>query len=98
MVEKKAAVVLGWDLTTRLVGRTLEFRLTDREGEAVDRAIGSLYLAIPDAAENINLPLKEVAAGVYKITLPDDFIGAIQTRLEFERDGARLNRQLLLNL
>lgn len=97
MVEKKAAAVLGWNVSTSLEGRILTFSLTDRDGRAVDRAVGSLYLAIPNAAENINLSLQEVAAGVYTITLPADFIGAIQTRLEFERDGARLNRQLLLN-
>ena len=97
-VEKRAAIVLGWKLSTELVGRTLRFRLLDREGKVVDRAVGSLYLAIPGAAENIHIPLQEVAAGVYQVDLPGDFTGAIQTRLEFERDGARLNRQLLLNL
>lgn len=97
-VEKRAAIVLGWKLSTELVGRTLRFRLLDREGQAVDRAVGSLYLAIPGAAENIQIPLQEVAVGVYQVTLPDDFTGAIQTRLEFERNGARMTRQLLLNL
>lgn len=98
MVEKRAATVLGWKVTTELEGRTLKFRLTDREGNPVAKAVGFLYLAIPGAAENINIPLKEVAAGVYQVNLPADFKGAIQTRLEFEQDGARLNRQLLLNL
>jgi nitrogen fixation protein FixH len=97
MVEKRAAIVLGWNLSTRLEGRTLEFSLTDRDGGVVDRATGFIYLAIPDAAENINLPLKEIAAGLYQVTLSKDFSGAIQARLEFELDGARLNRQLLLN-
>ena len=98
MVEKRAASVLGWVLSTELVGRTLVFRLQDGEGAPVDRAIGSLYLAIPGAGENIHISLQEVAAGVYQVNLPDDFTGAIQTRLEFVREGARLNRQLLLNL
>ena len=97
MVEKKAAVVLGWDLTTRLKGRTLEFHLTGHDGAAVERAVGSLHLAIPNMAENINIPLRETAAGVYLVTLNKEITGAIQARLELERDGARLNRQLLLN-
>jgi nitrogen fixation protein FixH len=97
MVEKRAATVLGWNLSTSLEGRTLEFRLTDRDGRVVERAIGSLYLAIPDAAENVNLPIEEVTAGFYQVTLGKYFSGTIQARLEFERDGARLNRQLLLN-
>ena len=97
LVEKRAASVLGWALSTDLEGRLLTFRLKDREGMPVDRAVGSLYLAIPGAAENVNIPLKEVGNGVYQVTLNSAFKGAIQTRLEFERDGARLNRQLLLN-
>ena len=98
MVEKRAATVLGWQLSTELDGRTLQFRLHDRDGQPVDRASGSLYLAIPGAAENVHIPLQEVAAGVYQIVLDANFKGAIQTRLEFTRDGARMNRQLLLNL
>src|SRR5210317_571260 len=55
-VEKRAAEVLGWNLETRLDGRTLEFHLIDHEGNEVDRATGTLYLAIPGTAENIHLP------------------------------------------
>lgn len=97
-VEKRAAEVLGWQLETRLNGRDLEFHLTDRAGGEVIRANGTLYLAIPATAENIHLPLREAAAGHYLVTLGDNLTGPIQARLELEREGARLNRQLLLNL
>ena len=97
-VEKRAAEVLGWNLETRLDGRTLEFHLIDHEGKVVDRAIGTLYLAIPGRAENIHLPLQEVASGHYRVNLGDKLNGTLQARLELEREGARLNRQLLLNL
>ena len=97
-VEKRAAEVLGWNLETKLDGRNLEFRLTDNKGEEVHQVVGSLYLAIPGAAENIHLPLQETAPGHYKVNLNDNINGTIQARLELERDGARLNRQLLLNL
>ena len=97
-VEKRAAEVLGWNLETQLNGRTLEFHLTDQEGGEVDRATGTLYLAIPGSAENIHLPLEEVSAGHYRVNLGDNINGTIQARLELEREGARLNRQLLLNL
>ena len=97
-VEKRAAEVLGWSLETKLDGRVLEFYLTDHEGGAVNRAAGSLYLAIPGAAENIHLPLEEVASGHYRVIFDDNISGTIQARLEVEREGARLNRQLLLNL
>lgn len=98
MVEKRAAEVLGWHLETKLDGRTLEFRLKDEKGGKVDRAVGTLYLAIPGSAENIHLPLQEVASGHYRVNLGENINGTIQARLELEREGARLNRQLLLNL
>lgn len=97
-VEKQAAESLGWSIETKLNGRALEFHLTDREGSEVDRAVGTLYLAIPDRAENIHLSLQEVAAGYYRVDLGDNLNGTIQARLELTRDGARLNRHLLLNL
>jgi len=98
LVEKRAATVLGWRLATSLRGRSLSLQLTGRDGAAVARATGSLYLAIPGVAENIRLPLHEVAAGAYGVDLDPSLTGAIQARLELERDGARLYRQLLLNL
>ncbi len=97
-VEKKAAEVLGWNVETRLDGRILEFLLTDSRGGMVNRATGSLYLAIPDAAENIRIPLDEISPGRYRLRLKKTITGTIQARLELEREGARLNRQLLLNL
>lgn len=97
-VEKRAAEVLGWQLETKLDGRSLAFYLTSREGEKVDQATGTLYLAIPDKAENIHLPLREIEDGIYQVTLDENIHGSIQARLEVERKGARLNRQLLLNL
>ncbi|HSH12406.1 MAG TPA: FixH family protein [Desulfurivibrionaceae bacterium] len=97
-VEKRAAEVLGWHLETQLKGRDLEFHLTDRAGGEVERAGGTLNLAIPGSAENIHLPVREAAAGHYRVQLADKIIGPIQARLELEREGARLNRQLLLNL
>ena len=97
-VEKRAAEVLGWKLETKLDGRTLEFHLMDQEGTVVDRAVGTLYLAIPGMAENIHLPLQETTSGYYRVNLDDNITGTIQARLEMEREGARLNRQMLLNL
>lgn len=97
-VERRAAEVLGWHLETKLDGRKLKFHLTDRDGNDVDRAVGQLYLALPNHAENISLLLKELSAGHYVVSLDDTLTGDIQGRLELERKGARLNRQLLLNL
>ncbi|NTV13577.1 MAG: hypothetical protein HGA96_06565 [Desulfobulbaceae bacterium] len=97
-VEKRAAETIGWNLETRLNGRNLEFHLTDRAGGGISRAAGTLYLAIPGSAENIYLPVQELAAGSYRVRLADNLKGTIQARLDLKREGAQLNRQLLLNL
>lgn len=98
MVEKRAATVLGWKVSTRLIGRTLEFRLDDKEGRPVKSAKGVLFLYLPDKASSMRFPLREIAAGVYQLDLISSMTGEMNARLEFEHNGARLNRQLLLNL
>lgn len=98
MVEKRAAEVLGWKVSTQLVGRTLEFRLDDKQGRPVKEAKGVLFLYMPDQSSSLQIPLQESAAGVYQLSLTSSMTGGMNARLEFELDGARLNRQLLLNL
>ena len=98
MVEKRAASVLGWKVSTRLIGRTLKFHLDDKEGQPVRSAKGVLFLYLSEQASSIRFPLQEIAPGVYNLDLTANMTGEMTARLEFERDGARLNRQLLLNL
>ena len=98
MVEKRAASVLGWKVSTRLIGRTLEFQLNDKEGQPVRSAKGALFMYLSDQASSIRFSLQEIAPGVYKLDLTANMTAEMTARLEFERDGARLNRQLLLNL
>ncbi|NOR49793.1 MAG: hypothetical protein GQ530_02005 [Desulfuromonadales bacterium] len=98
LVEKRAAAVLGWTVSTRLVGRTLEFHLSDKQGQPVRAAKGTLLLYLPEAASSIRFPLQEIDTGVYQLHLTAGMTGEMTARLEFEREGARLNRQLLLNL
>jgi len=98
MLEKRAATVLGWKVSTRLIGRTLEFRLNDKDGQPVKSAAGALFLYLPEQASSARLPLQETAAGVYQLALSTNMTGEMSARLEFERDGAYINRQLLLNL
>ena len=98
LVENRAAEALGWQLDTRLQGRTLEFRLVDNSGAGVDVAAGTLFLALPGAADSIRLQLQEAGAGLYRVSLGEELHGAIQARLELERQGVRFNHPLLLNL
>lgn len=98
MVEKRAAEVLGWKVSTQLTGRTLEFHLNDKQGHPVKSAQGVLFLYLPEMASSVQFSLQEIAAGVYQLNLTSSMTGEMNARLEFEHDGARLNRQLLLNL
>lgn len=98
ILEKKAASSLGWHVSTKLAGRTLFFSLQDKEGQPVRSAKGTLAIYLPDSDGAIKFPLQETKTGVYMLKLRENLSGEISARLEFEQDGARLNRQLLLNL
>jgi nitrogen fixation protein FixH len=98
ILEKKAAAALGWKVSTQLTGRILEFQLSDKQGQPVKAAKGFISLYLPKVSSSIQFPLQEVAAGVYRFNLTASMTGEMTARLEFERKGARLNRQLLLNL
>ncbi len=98
LVEKRAASVLGWKVATRLVGRSLEFHLSDKEGRPVESAQGTLLVYLTEERSNQVFPLQEIGSGVYQMNLSDRMTGETNARLEFEKDGARLSRQLLLNL
>ena len=98
VLEKRAAAVLGWRVDTQLSGRTLRLHLSDKEGQPVSSAKGVIAIYMRNRGETISFPLQEVSAGIYQMHLTDSMTGEMTARVEFERDGARLNRQLLLNL
>jgi nitrogen fixation protein FixH len=98
VLEKRAAAVLGWRVDTQLSGRTLRLHLSDKEGQPVSSAKGVIAIYMRNLGETISFPLQEVSGGTYQIHLTDSMTGEMTARVEFERDGARLNRQLLLNL
>jgi nitrogen fixation protein FixH len=98
LLEKRAAVTLGWKVSTRLAGRTLLFHLNDKQGHPVKSAQGTIFLYLPDTASSTQFSLQEVEAGIYEFDLPAGMTGRINARLEFEYAGARMNRQLLINL
>ena len=98
LLEKRAAAVLGWKVETQLIGRTLEFRLSDKEGTPVEAANGDIFLYLAASTSSKRLPLQETEPGVYIFNLTAGMTGEMSARLEFEHKGARINRQLLLNL
>lgn len=98
VLEKRAAAVLGWKVETQLVGRTLEFHLSDKQNLPVEAANGKIFLYLPGSSSSKRLPLQEINPGTYIFNLTVNMTGEMNARLEFERNGARINRQLLLNL
>jgi nitrogen fixation protein FixH len=98
LLEKRAAEGLGWTLTTQISGRTLEFHIANREKQGVSGARGTLHLYLPGHADGRAFELHESSSGIYRLALPPELQGSLRARVMFERDGARLSRQLQLNL
>ena len=98
LLEKQAAQALGWKISSRLERRTLRFHLNDSRKQPVKGAHGTLSLFLPDTSERVTLPLHEDNDGSYLVKLPDSLLGEVGARVEFEHRGARIGRQLLLNL
>lgn len=98
LLEQRAATALGWQVTTELMGRSLRFHLRDRQGRPVSEAQGVLYLSLPSNPSGLALLLHETTPGTYQVELAGSITGQISARLEFKRDRALLNRQLLLSL
>ena len=98
LVEKRAASVIGWQLQTELDNRTLKFSLTDREGTPISGADGRLSLPESTSSGRPEHSLREVGAGRYHVTLPQELSGEQLVQIDIEREGARISRQLLLSL
>ena len=98
LFEKKAAEALGWSVDIALIDRDLQIKLSDRQKRPVLKANGSIVLFSSDQEQRDSQPFLEIGNGEYVISFPNELSGAINARIEFERDGARLTRQLLLNV
>ncbi len=97
-VEKRAALTLGWKLETELIKDQLSILLQDGSGSPVTGATGRLNLYSRPGVDLLTLPLQETSSGKYQTKLPAELKGELTIRVEFERNGARINRQLLINI
>ena len=97
-VEERAATSRGWNLETNIVNKNLHFILSDKEGNAISQANGELTLYLGKEKKVLRLKAIESQPGLYWIDLPDEINGSLQARIEFELQGSRINRQLLVNL
>ncbi len=98
LVEKRAATVLGWRLDTKLNDQRLEIQLLDGQGQPVTGARGQLSFYLESDRSTPARELEETSPGQYQALLPASLTGEVSVRVVFEREGARINRQLLLNI
>lgn len=98
LVEKHAAEVLGWSLATELKDRILFFVLEDSNEQSVRGAKGTIRIYLPETPEGLVFQLSESSPGTYTYSIPPEMTGTLRAHLTFEREGAKLNRQLQLNL
>lgn len=97
LLEKRAAASLGWELVATLDKGRLRIALHDGRGRPVSGAAGEVTLFASRSGLQ-HLKLRETSPGVYRVRLPDDLGGELRARVEFDRRGARLMRDLLLNI
>ena len=77
LLEKKAAEALGWSLATQLNGQTLMLTLTDKAGQPIRGARGTISLYLHGDTNITVFPLQEVASGVYQFKLTRRMSGEI---------------------
>lgn len=98
LVEKRAASVIGWRLDARLDAGRLVLSLADKDGAPVVDANGRIEFPEPGSNRSEVYPLEENQPGTYQLLLPKGLGREQLVRVDFERNGARINRQLLLNI
>lgn len=97
-LEQKAAASLGWGTQISLDNRQLHVVLTDRSRQPVTAARATLTVAGGTRGETLHLGLAEGAGGTYSGQLPAALHGEQAAQVDFERDGVRLSKRLLLSL
>lgn len=98
LIEKNAASALGWQVDVALQEQSLDIFLRDRQNQPVTSGEATLYLYQTSTSAPLELRLAEVRPGTYRLVLPGNLSGEIRGRLDIHREGARINRNLLLSL
>ncbi|WP_305045079.1 FixH family protein [Geoalkalibacter sp.] len=94
-LEERAAAGLTWELSLSLDDHRLEARLRDPRGEPISGAQGRLTLMLNPQAP-LDLDLRETAAGLYVVTLPDDLDETVEALIRMEQAENHIARSLLI--
>lgn len=93
---QQRAEELGWRFSLDYRDDVLDVLLTSAGGDPVSGAEGEI-LFDGGGDRKLRQSLTEVATGRYRAELPDGMVGFKEVHLILSRDGARLERRLLLN-
>jgi nitrogen fixation protein FixH len=96
LLEQKAAASLGWNIVPNLRGKLVTIQLRDRDQRLVAGALGTLTMLGTSTPEARELILREAGFGIYQAEVPAGVQGEQTVEIMLQRDGAKLNRRLLL--
>jgi hypothetical protein len=95
-IEAKAAEAMGWRVNSSLKKHKLTVTLNTDDQEPVSGCRGEIVIF--NNEKRLSLPLQENSLGDYTTEIPADLAGSLTGDLLLHRDGARINRRLLINL
>ncbi|MBW2452199.1 MAG: FixH family protein [Deltaproteobacteria bacterium] len=98
LLEKKTAESLGWTTGTAVRDGQLIVWLKDGDQNPVSAANGVIILYDPSSNSKFELPLVSQISGKYIAELPTNFQGSYQAMINFELNGARISKRLLIAL
>ena len=95
-IEAKAAEAMGWRVSSSLEKHKLTVTLNTDDHQPVSGCLGEVVIF--NSEKRFSLPLQESSLGDYTAEIPADLTGSLTGDLLLQRDGARINRRLLINL
>ena len=100
-IELKAAQAMGWRIAAALRDNNqLEITVRNKRGETVSGATAevSLNAALSNRSTDQTLSLREGRPGIYSVPLPPQLVPPAYATIEIKKNGAIIQRRLLLNL
>jgi hypothetical protein len=95
-IEAQAAEAMGWRVSSSLDKHRLTVTLNTDDHHPVSGCLGEVVVF--NNEKRFSLPLQESSPGDYTAEIPADLAGSLTGDLLLQRDGARINRRLLINL
>jgi hypothetical protein len=95
-IETLAAESMNWRVSSSLKGNKLTITLKKGGQQPVSGCRGELV--IYSSEERLVLAMQEKSHGSYTTEIPGELSGNLTGDLILQRDGARINRRLLINL